>query len=306
MEQTERLSPRRQPVLLLRDYLGLCKLKVISLIVFTAIVGMLLSTHGMVPWDAFLFGTLGIGLAAASGAAINHVVDHRIDRIMARTRNRPLPRSSISQKNALIFAISLGLLSMLILTFLVNPLTAWLTFIALIGYAVIYTMFLKRSTPQNIVWGGAAGAAPPVLGWTAVTGEINQEALLLFLIIFIWTPPHFWALAIRRRKEYAKADIPMLPVTHGVQFTKLHIVLYTAMLFAVTLLPFVTHMSGHIYLAGAISLGIGFIYYAIKLYHTDSDQLAMKTFAYSIFYLSCLFAFFLVDHYARIFLRSWI
>ncbi len=289
----------------IQDYLGLCKLKVISLIVFTAVVGMLLSTHGMVPLNALIFGILGIGMAAASGAAINHVVDHRIDSIMARTKNRPLPKSCMTQKNALIFAIGLGVLSMLILLVFVNQLTALLTFIALIGYAVIYTMFLKRSTPQNIVWGGAAGAAPPVLGWTAVTGEINQEALLLFLIIFIWTPPHFWALAIRRRKEYAKADIPMLPVTHGVQFTKLHIVLYTIMLFSVTMLPFVVHMSGHIYLAGAVSLGIGFVYYAIKLYYNDSDQLAMKTFGYSIFYLSCLFAFFLIDHYARIFLRGW-
>ncbi len=301
MEKIERLNSTPT----IQDYLGLCKLKVISLIVFTAVVGMLLSTHGMVPWNALIFGTLGIGMAAASGAAINHVVDHRIDSIMARTKNRPLPKSSMTQKSALIFAIGLGALAMLILLVFVNPLTALLTFIALIGYAVIYTMYLKRTTPQNIVWGGAAGAAPPVLGWTAVTGEINQDALLLFLIIFIWTPPHFWALAIRRRKEYAKADIPMLPVTHGVQFTKLHIVLYTVMLFSVSMLPFVVDMSGHLYLAGAVSLGLGFLYYAVKLYYNDSDQLAMKTFGYSIFYLSCLFAFFLIDHYARIFLRGW-
>lgn len=304
MEQVERLNSSTMQTV--KNYLGLCKLKVIYLIVFTAVVGMLLSTPGMVPLHALIFGSLGIGLAAASGAAINHVVDQRIDSIMARTKNRPLPQSNITQKNALVFALSIGALGIFILVAFVNNLTAVLTFIALIGYAVIYTMYLKRSTPQNIVWGGAAGAAPPVLGWTAVTGEINQDALLLFLIIFIWTPPHFWALAIRRRKEYAKADIPMLPVTHGVQFTKLHIVLYTAMLFSVTLLPFVVKMSGLIYLAGAISLGIGFIYYAVKLYYNDSDQLAMKTFGYSIFYLSCLFAFFLIDHYARIFFRGWV
>lgn len=289
----------------IRDYLGLCKLKVVYLIVFTAVVGMLLSTHGMVPLNALIFGTLGIGLAAASGAAINHVVDFHIDGIMARTQNRPLPKSRVTQKEALVFAIGIGVIGIGMLFAFVNALTAVLTFIALIGYAVIYTMFLKRSTPQNIVWGGAAGAAPPVLGWAAATGTVNEEALLLFLIIFIWTPPHFWALAIRRRKEYAKADIPMLPVTHGVQFTKLHIVLYTLMLLTVTLLPFVIHMSGHIYLAGAISLGLGFVYYAVKLYFTDSDELAMKTFGYSILYLSCLFAFFLIDHYARVFLRGW-
>lgn len=289
----------------IRDYLGLCKLKVVYLIVFTAVVGMLLSTHGMVPLNALIFGTLGIGLAAASGAAINHVVDFHIDGIMARTQDRPLPKSRVTQKEALVFAIGIGVIGIGMLFAFVNALTAVLTFIALIGYAVIYTMFLKRSTPQNIVWGGAAGAAPPVLGWAAATGTVNEEALLLFLIIFIWTPPHFWALAIRRRKEYAKADIPMLPVTHGVQFTKLHIVLYTLMLLTVTLLPFVIHMSGHIYLAGAISLGLGFVYYAVKLYFTDSDELAMKTFGYSILYLSCLFAFFLIDHYARVFLRGW-
>jgi protoheme IX farnesyltransferase len=289
----------------IRPYLDLCKLKVIALIVFTAVVGMLLSVDGMVPIDAFFFGTLGIGLAAASGAAINHVADRHIDALMFRTSKRPLPQSQLSQRNALIFALSIAALSMFILITFVNPLTALLTFIALIGYAVIYTMFLKRNTPQNIVWGGAAGAAPPVLGWAAVTGEVNSEALLLFLIIFVWTPPHFWALAIRRREEYARANIPMLPVTHGVAFTKTHIVLYTILLLSVTMLPFAIKMSGLIYLSGAVALGIGFLYYAIKLYYTDCDKLAMKTFGYSIFYLSCLFGFFLVDHYARLAIRAW-
>ena len=289
-----------------REYFELCKPKVVALIVFTAVVGMLLSTPGMVPLDALIFGTLGIALAAASGAAINHVVDQRIDAVMDRTKNRPLPTGGLDGRRALIFAISLGVISMLMLVFMVNMLTAVLTFISLIGYAVIYTMYLKRSTPQNIVLGGAAGATPPALGWAAITGELPPEALLLFLIIFVWTPPHFWALAIRRKDEYAKAGIPMLPVTHGVAFTKLHIVLYTLMLFAVTLMPFMIKMSGVIYLAGAVALGAGFLYYAIKLYYVDSDKLAMKTFGYSIFYLSALFGFFLADHYARMIIRIYL
>lgn len=289
-----------------RKYYELCKPKVVYLIVFTAIVGMLLSTHGAVQLDLFFFGTVGIGLAAASGAAINHWVDQRIDEVMERTHNRPLPQGEMSSASALIFAISLGVISMFILVTQVNMLTALLTLMSLIGYAVIYTMFLKRSTPQNIVLGGAAGAAPPVLGWTAMTGEVNTEALLLFLIIFIWTPPHFWALAIKRKDEYARAGLPMLPVTHGIVFTKINILLYTLMLFAVTLMPFVIHMTGLIYLSGAIALGAGFIYHAVKLYRTgNSDEHAMKTFGYSIFYLSVLFIFLLVDHYARIFLREY-
>jgi len=289
-----------------RQYYNLTKPKVVALIVFTAVVGMLLSTHGMVPLQALIFGTLGIALAAASGAAINHVVDQRIDAVMARTQNRPLPTGQLDEKSAMIFALTLALIAMAVLLAFVNVLTAWLTFISLIGYAVIYTMFLKRSTPQNIVLGGAAGATPPLLGWTAVTGEINTEALLLFLIIFVWTPPHFWALAIRRREEYAKVNVPMLPVTHGVRFTKQHILMYTLMLFAVTLMPFTIHMSGTIYLAGAVALGIGFIYYAARLCCSDSDRLAMKTFGYSIFYLSALFAFLLIDHYVRLVVRSFI
>jgi protoheme IX farnesyltransferase len=288
-----------------RECYQLCKPKVVALIVFTAIVGMLLSTDGMVPLGTFVFATIGIGLGAASGAAINHFVDQRIDAIMERTQNRPLPQGQLTPRMALAFAISIGILSMLILYFLVNPLTALLTFISMVGYAIVYTMFLKRATPQNIVLGGAAGAAPPILGWAAMTGEVNYDALLLFLIIFVWTPPHFWALAIKRRKEYAKADIPMLPVTHGVIFTKYHILLYTLLLFAVTLMPFVTQMSGLIYLAGAIALGIGFIYHATKLCCTEGDQHSMKTFGYSIFYLSALFAFLLLDHYARELIRAF-
>ena len=279
------------------DYLVLCKPKVVSLIVFTAVVGMFLATPGMVPWDVLLFGTVGIGLAASSAAAINHVVDHRIDSIMARTKQRPLPEGKVSIVNAIIFAWFLGTISMGVLAFLVNPLTAGLTALSLIGYGFIYSMFLKRATPQNIVIGGAAGAAPPVLGWTAVTGTLDPNALLLFLIIFVWTPPHFWALAIYRRDDYAAADIPMLPVTHGTAFTRLHILLYTILLFIVTLLPYLVGMSGIFYLVGAILLGAGFLYYTILMYFNHEDKLAMQTFSYSIIYLMLLFAFLLIDHY---------
>jgi heme o synthase len=290
-----------------RKYFELCKPKVVVLIVFTAIVGMLLSTPGKLPLDLFIFATLGIALASASGAAINHWVDQRIDSLMDRTKNRPLVQGDMEGPSALIFAISLGVIAMIILVTQVNMLTALLTFMSLIGYAVIYTMFLKRTTPQNIVWGGAAGAAPPALGWAAMTGELNTEALLLFLIVFVWTPPHFWALAIKRKDEYAKAGLPMLPVTHGIAFTKIHILLYTLMLLAVTLMPFVIHMTGLVYLAGALALGIGFIYHAVKLYRTgNSDEHAMKTFSYSIFYLSALFSFLLLDHYARMLFRTFI
>lgn len=288
------------------QYYSLTKPKVVYLIVFTAMVGMLLAAEGLPPLDLFVFGLLGIGLAAASGAAINHVVDEHIDRIMERTRNRPLASGEVGQKSALIFALSIGALGISILVVFVNFLTALLTFFSLVGYALIYTMYLKRATPQNIVLGGAAGAAPPLLGWCAVTGTVDTEALLLFLIIFIWTPPHFWALAIRRREEYAKANIPMLPVTHGVEFTKIQILLYTILLFVVTLMPFLVQMSGWIYLAGAVALGIGFLYYAIRLYREEHpNAIAMKTFGYSIFYLSLLFAFLLLDHYARVFIRGW-
>lgn len=289
------------------QYYQLTKPKVVFLIVFTAMVGMLLAADGFVPLGIFVFGLSGIGLAAASGAAINHVVDAHIDRIMDRTRNRPVASGDLDQKSALIFALLIGALGISLLVVFVNALTALLTFFSLVGYALIYTMYLKRATPQNIVLGGAAGAAPPLLGWTAVSGQIETEALLLFLIIFIWTPPHFWALAIRRREEYAKADIPMLPVTHGVEFTKIQILLYTILLFVVALMPFLIQMSGLIYLAGAVSLGAGFLYYAIKLFREkEPDVIAMKTFSYSIFYLSLLFAFLLVDHYVRLFIRGYL
>jgi protoheme IX farnesyltransferase len=282
-------------------YLELCKPKVVLLIVFTAIVGMLLSTPGpLLAWEPALFGTLGIALAAACGAALNHLADQRIDAIMDRTRMRPLPQGEVDALAALVFALVLGVASMTILLSLVNTLTALLSFFSLIGYAVIYTLYLKRATPQNIVLGGAAGATPPVLGWTAITGEIHLEAMLLFLIIFIWTPPHFWSLAIKRRKEYEAAGIPMLPVTHGVAYTKLQILIYTFALTLVSLLPFVVGMSGPVYLLGAIALGVGFLRHAIAFYRSDSDQLAMKTFSYSIFYLSLLFVLLLADHYLRI------
>lgn len=288
-----------------RDYFELCKPKVVALILFTAAVGMFLSTEGWVPFNAWFWGLIGIGLAASAGAALNHWVDQEIDARMDRTSARPLPQGSISGRGAVVFALSLAVLSMLVLVAFVNLLTAALTLASMVGYAVIYTMFLKRSTPQNIVLGGAAGAAPPVLGWTAVTGELHPEALLLFLIIFVWTPPHFWALAIRRRDDYARADVPMLPVTHGIALTKLHVLLYTVLLVIVTIMPFLVRMSGTLYLAGALALGIGFVYYALKLYRSEGDGYAMKTFGYSIFYLSALFAFFLLDHYARIAIRAW-
>jgi protoheme IX farnesyltransferase len=280
-----------------RDYLELCKPKVVALIVFTAVVGMFLATPGWVPLNALLAGTLGIGLAAASAAAINHVVDQKIDAIMGRTSNRPLPQGQVSSRDALLFALLIGTLAMYLLVAFVNTLTAVLTFISLIGYAVVYTMYLKRATPQNIVIGGAAGAAPPVLGWVAVTGSVDPGALLLFLIIYTWTPPHFWALAIHREKEYAKVGMPMLPVTHGAGFTRLQILFYTVLMFLVTLLPYGYGMSGGFYLGGALVLGLGFLYYAVRLYRDQDPKLPMRTFAYSIIYLMALFAFLLLDHY---------
>jgi protoheme IX farnesyltransferase len=251
----------------------------------------------MVPLQPLVFGLLGIGLASAAGAALNHVVDQRIDAIMERTRNRPLPSGDLDAPHALVFALALVALSMLILTTLVNALTAALTFAAFIGYAVIYTSYLKRATPQNIVWGGIAGAAPPLLGWTAVTGEVSTFALLLVMIIFLWTPPHFWALAIKRRAEYAKAGIPMLPVTHGVEFTKQQILLYTMMLLIVSLMPFLGHMAGPLYLGGALVLGVRFVYFALRLWISEGDGHAMPTFLYSIRYLMWLFGVLLADHY---------
>jgi protoheme IX farnesyltransferase len=281
----------------IRNYLGLCKLKVVALIVFTSMVGMFLATNppGMVPWDVLLWGNLGIGLAAAAAAAINHVLDAREDAKMARTHNRPLPQGQVTAPQALGFATVLGVVAMAILVQLINPLTAVLTFVSLVGYAVVYTMYLKRATPQNIVIGGAAGAAPPILGWAAVSGTIHPHALLLFLIVFVWTPPHFWALAIHRHEEYAKVDIPMLPVTHGIPFTRLQILLYTIMLLVVSVLPFAMHMSGYFYLVSALLLGAGFLRYAIQL--MQGKEVAMKTFGYSIWYLMAIFATLLVDHY---------
>ena len=283
-----------------RDYVALCKPKVVALIVFTAIVGMLLASPGMVPLDALVFGTLGIGGAAAAGAAINHLADRRIDAIMARTSGRPLPSGKVDTTSAAVFAAVLCVFSMAALAWGVNALTAVLTFGSLVGYAVIYSLFLKRATPQNIVIGGAAGAMPPVLGWSAVTGTVDPHALLLFLIIFAWTPPHFWALAIHRHREYADADIPMLPVTHGVDFTRLHVLLYTVILFVVSLLPFATRMSGVIYLVVAVVLGAGFLGYAVALYRRRDAKLPMRTFGYSIYYLFGIFTGLLVDHYARV------
>jgi heme o synthase len=280
-----------------REYLALCKPRIVSLIVFTAIAGMFLSVPGLAPWQVFLFGSLGIGLGAASAAAINHLIDEKADAVMVRTQARPLPTGKLDREQALTFAIILGLLSMVILYFLVNPLTAWLTLASMFGYGIIYTAFLKRATPQNIVLGGAAGAMPPVLGWAAVTGELHVHAFLLFLIIFVWTPPHFWALALARREEYGRANIPMLPVTHGVEFTKQQVVLYTFLLLAVSLLPFVSQMSGLVYLLAALALGGRFVYLALGLYRDDGDQQALKTFSYSIIYLAALFAFLLLDHY---------
>ena len=280
-----------------QNYLELCKPKVVLLIIFTAIVGMLLAVPGMPPLDTFVYATVGIGLAASSAAALNHYLDQKADAEMARTKNRPLPTGELNSRNVILFALVLGVLSMAILALLVNMLTAILTLLSLIGYAFIYTIYLKHMTPQNIVIGGAAGAAPPVLGWCAMTDSVAPHALLLFLIIFVWTPPHFWALAIARRKEYAKVDIPMLPVTHGVPFTRLQILLYTILLLIVTLLPYLTGMSGLVYLAVAVPLGFGFIYYAIKMMINKDDKTAMQTFGFSIVYLMIIFAALLVDHY---------
>jgi protoheme IX farnesyltransferase len=280
-----------------RDYYTLTKPRVVQLLVFTAIVGMFLSTPGMVPWDTLVFASLGIALAAASGAAVNHVLDLRVDAAMARTRQRPLPAGRINERDALAFALALGLLGLGVLALLVNALTAALTFVSLIGYAVVYTVYLKRATPQNIVIGGAAGAAPPVLGWAAVQNDVTGHALLLFLIIFTWTPPHFWALAVARRSDYEKAEIPMLPVTHGEAVTKSFIIYYTILLMIVTLLPYLTGMSGPLYLLAAVLLGIGFLYYALRLKLAPTRDTGMQTFAYSISYLLALFSFLLVDHY---------
>ena len=285
-------------------YLELCKPKVVALIVFTAVVGMILAVPGWPPLQEFVFGTLGIGLAAASAAAINHLLDQRIDANIARTRNRPLPAGQLGVNQVLTFALLIGVISMAMLAVWVNTLTAVLTFLSLIGYAVIYTVWLKRATPQNIVIGGAAGAEPPVLGWAAVTVAVDHNALILFLIIYVWTPPHFWALAIHRRREYASVDIPMLPVTPGVRFTRWHIFFYTVLLVIVTTLPFLTGMSGPFYLAGVSVLNLGFLWYAFRLLRENDERLPMQTFGYSIVYLMVLFVFLLADHYLQMIL-TW-
>jgi len=280
-----------------RRYLELTKPRVVALVTFTAIVGTLLASPGAPPLEALVWGNLGIALAAACAATLNHVLDRRIDAQMARTRARPLPSGQLTEREALAFAAVLGVAAMAMLAFLVNLLTAVLTFLSLIGYAVIYTLWLKRATSQNIVIGGAAGAAPPVLGWAAVTNSIDPNALLLFVIIFVWTPPHFWALAIARRDEYARAGIPMLPVTHGLAYTRLQVLLYTVLLTVVTLMPFLTRMSGLAYLAAALALNAGFLYYALALKITAREELPMRVFRFSVTYLMWLFAALLVDHY---------
>ncbi len=285
----------------LRDYWQLTKPRVVALIVFTALVGMFLAVPGLPPLKETVFGLLGIWLAAASAAAVNHLIDQRIDAVMARTAHRPLPTGALNARQVLLFAIVLGVLSMLLLVLFVNALTALLTFASLIGYAIIYTGWLKRATPQNIVIGGIAGAAPPLLGWSAVTGMQGPwdwaHALLLVLIIFVWTPPHFWALAIFRRQDYARALIPMLPVTHGVHYTRWQILLYTVLLFVATLLPWVAGMTGVFYLGGAVVLGLVFVWYAWKLQDPPDDFFAMRVFNYSVVYLMALFAFLLIDHW---------
>lgn len=280
-----------------RDYLELCKPKVVALMVFTAIVGMLMAAPGNVPLDIFFYATVGITLVAGAAAAINHVADSRIDAAMDRTKARPLPTGALDKIQVLTFAALIGAVGMAVLLIKVNALTAWLTLASLVGYAVVYTMYLKRATPQNIVIGGAAGATPPLLGWTAVTGQIEADGLLLFLIIFTWTPPHFWALAIYRKEEYAKVDVPMLPVTHGEDYTRLQITLYTILMCIITVFPVFTGMSGMLYLVSVLLLNAGFLYYAISLQITKSSKKAIATFVYSIVYLMLLFAVLLLDRY---------
>lgn len=294
------LSPSNTNVLepaIWRSYYQLTKPKVVYLMLLTTVVGMCLAMPGALPWDNVVFGLVGIGLMAGSAAAFNHLIDRRIDAIMARTHNRPLPAGQLSVARVFIFAFTIGGVGFAVLSIQVNMLTAWLTFISLLGYAVVYTLYLKRATPQNIVIAGLAGAMPPLLGWVAVTGELHANAWLLVMIIFIWTPPHFWALAIHRRDDYAKADVPMLPVTHGIEYTKTCVLLYTILLAIVCLLPVLVGMSGLLYLAGSTLLSVGFIYQAWKLKYAANEKTAMKTFVFSIYHLMLLFILLLVDHY---------
>jgi len=280
-----------------RDYKELTKPNVVALMILTSTIGMFMAVPGMVPLNALILGNLGIAMCAGAAAAINHLVDHQVDLRMTRTKNRPIAQGRLSNFQAGMFALITGGLGMAILFLWVNALTAWLTLASLVGYAFVYTMFLKRATPQNIVIGGLAGAAPPLLGWVAVTGDIHGHALLLVLIIFAWTPPHFWALAIHRKDEYALVDIPMLPVTHGVEFTKLHILLYTLIMFVITLLPYATRMSGPLYLVAAVLLGLRFLYWSIAMLRNKDHLAPIKTFRFSIVYLMVLFLAMLVDHY---------
>ncbi len=279
------------------DYYELCKPNVVLLMLLTSVIGMFMAVPGMVPLDVLLLGNLGIALCAGSAAAINHLLDHNADRQMRRTENRPVAQGRVGQRQAALFAALMMLSGLAILVLFINWLTAVLTFASLIGYAFVYTLFLKRATPQNIVIGGLAGAAPPLLGWAAVTNEVHPHALLLVLIIYAWTPPHFWALAIHRQEEYAKVDIPMLPVTHGVDFTKLQVLLYTLLLFAASLMPFATGLSGGLYLLGAVVLGLGYLYWSVQLWRGKEKQFAMDAFKYSIIYLMALFMIMLLDHW---------
>src|SRR5262245_28598091 len=300
----ERVSEWRRPlssaVAAVPQLLRLGKPRVIALIVFTAVIGMLLATPGLPPIGPMVFGTLGVALVATAAAALNCLVEQRLDATMARTRGRPLPMGDVTSLQALAFVLLVGAAGLAVLHELTNTLTMWLTLLTFLGYAVVYTIVLKPRTPQNIVIGGASGAMPPVLGWTAVTGELSADALLLFLIIFAWTPPHFWALALYRRHDYARAGVPMLPVTHGERFTRLHVLLYTVLLAGVSLMTFATGMSGAIYLGCALPLNGVFITLALRLHANYSDRLARRTFRYSIFYLACIFAALLIDHYVRL------
>ena len=280
-----------------RDYIELCKPNVVALMLLTALIGMLLSVPGWVPLEVLILANIGIACCAGGAAVVNHLVDRQLDTKMARTYNRPVAQGRIPPTHAAIFALILTSFGFLLLFFTINPLTAWLTILASVGYAFVYTLYLKRATPQNIVIGGIAGAAPPLLGWTSVTGEVHGHALLLVLIIFAWTPPHFWALAIHRQKEYANADVPMLPVTHGEKYTKLHVFLYTIILILASLLPYATHMLGWLYLLGALTLGAGYIYYVVALWITEKPGRGMDAFWYSIVYLMALFIIMLGDHY---------
>lgn len=280
-----------------RDFYEMCKPRVVMLMILTSLVGMFLAVPGMVPIDILIFGNIGIALVAGAGAVVNHLIDYKVDSLMKRTHNRPIPQGRVEPKQAAMFAAAIGIVGMLILLFLVNPLAAWLTLASFVGYAFIYTGYLKRATPQNIVIGGLSGAMPPLLGWAAVTGTIEPGALILVLIIFAWTPPHFWALAIHRKDEYAKTGIPMLPVTHGEHITKIHIILYTVIMFLITLLPYLTGMSGPLYLLAAVVLGLGFLAWSLLLMFKPKPSTAMDTFRYSIVYLMVLFVVLMIDHY---------